>query len=47
MSLAFELSTGRRPTEGEVQALTEYAEEFGTKNFCRLMFNLNEFVFVD
>ncbi len=43
----FELATGRRPTPEELAALTEYANEFGTANLCRLLFNLNEFVFVD
>lgn len=43
----FELAAGRRPTAEELAALTEYANEFGTANLCRLLFNLNEFVFVD
>ena len=37
------------PTElpTELQRLTEYAREFGLAEACRLLFNLNEFVFVD
>ncbi len=44
---AFQLTTGRRPTAEQTIALTDYANEFGTENLCRLLFNLNEFVFVD
>ena len=43
----FELATGRRPSSEELAFLTEYANEFGTANLCRLLLNLNEFVFVD
>jgi len=38
---------GRAPTEAERQALTDYAGEYGLTNCCRLLFNLNEFSFVD
>ena len=31
----------------EVDALTRYAEGNGLPNLCRVLFNLNEFVFVD
>jgi len=44
---AFQLATGRDPTVEQTVALKEYASEFGTANLCRLIFNLNEFVFVD
>ena len=44
---AFQLTTGRRPTESQCATLTQYAEQFGDANLCRLLFNLNEFVFVD
>jgi len=44
---AFQLASGRQLTAEETIALTEYADEFGTENLCRLLFNLNEFVFVD
>lgn len=44
---AFQLATGRHPTAEQTIVLTEYASEFGTENLCRLLFNLNEFVFVD
>jgi hypothetical protein len=43
----FRLSFGRGPTEIESLELTKYAKSEGLENTCRLMFNLNEFVFVD
>ncbi|MFP6674126.1 MAG: DUF1553 domain-containing protein, partial [Pirellulaceae bacterium] len=44
---SFELVTGRRPTRQQRMTLMNYADEFGNENLCRLLFNLNEFVFVD
>lgn len=44
---AFRLVTGHRPDEEQRAMLTDYAREFGSANLCRLLFNLNEFVFVD
>ncbi|MEK6237311.1 MAG: DUF1553 domain-containing protein, partial [Planctomycetales bacterium] len=44
---AFELATNRRPTEEELAALVESAERLGMDNVCRVLLNLNEFVFVD
>ena len=38
---------GRPPTASEEQALTRYAAQFGLTNLCRVLFNLNEFTFVD
>lgn len=43
----FELSFGRRPTMEERAALEDYIEKHGLANTCRLVFNLNEFTFVD
>ncbi|MCO6455465.1 MAG: DUF1553 domain-containing protein [Pirellulaceae bacterium] len=43
----FGLVTGRRPAEAERAALADYARQHGTENLCRLLLNLNEFVFVD
>jgi mono/diheme cytochrome c family protein len=37
----------RPPTAEEKAALTEYARRHGLANLCRVLFNLNEFVFVD
>ncbi|HUG18160.1 MAG TPA: DUF1553 domain-containing protein, partial [Planctomycetaceae bacterium] len=41
------LAFGRSPSEQEHRILTEFAAEQGLQNACRLIFNLNEFVFVD
>jgi hypothetical protein len=38
---------GRPPTAEEKEALTAYARKYGLANLCRVLFNLNEFVFVD
>ena len=47
VSAAFRLALGRPPTEDERTALTEYARGHGLANACRVVLNLNEFVFVD
>ncbi len=44
---AFQLATNRAPRLEEQRALTDYAAQHGLANACRLIFNLNEFVFVD
>ncbi len=44
---AFRLALGRDPTAKERDALTAYAKEYGLANMCRVILNLNEFVFVD
>jgi hypothetical protein len=44
---AFRLATGRDATSQQQAMLAEYAQEFGMQNACRLMLNLNEFMFVD
>ena len=43
----FRLVTGRIPSPNQLSALLEYENEFGMDNLCRLLLNLNEFVFVD
>ena len=47
VTVAFRTATGRPPTEEELAELTAYANQFGLSNTCRLIFNLNEFAFVD
>ena len=47
VTAAFRLALGRAPTAKERDALTAYAKEFGLANACRVILNLNEFVFVD
>lgn len=44
---AFRLALSRSPAEDELLALTKYAEQHGMANTCRVLFNVNEFVFVD
>lgn len=40
-------SLGRSPAAEDLAELVTYAREHGLANLCRLLFNLNEFVFVD
>lgn len=47
VSRAFSLATGRRPTVEQQQQLVRLAEDFGLAATCRLILNLNEFVFID
>jgi hypothetical protein len=47
VSAAFRLALGRLPTRDERQALADYARQHGLANTCRVILNLNEFVFVD
>jgi hypothetical protein len=44
---AYQLALSRPPSELERRELTEIAERHGMGNVCRLIFNLNEFMFVD
>jgi hypothetical protein len=44
---AFRLALQRSPSAEEHAALLAYAREHGLANACRLLLNLNEFVFVD
>ncbi len=44
---ALRLAWGRKPSASEVDSFTAYAEEHGLANFCRLLFNTNEFMFID
>jgi hypothetical protein len=43
----FELVSGRLPSEAELRSLSNYAQEHGLANLCRVVVNLSEFVFVD
>ena len=47
IALAFRLALGRSPTAEEQTALAEYAAQHGLPQTCRVIFNLNEFAFVD
>lgn len=44
---AFALALQRKPTEAEREALSGHTERHGLASTCRLLMNLNEFVFVD
>ena len=44
---AFRLALGRPPSANEAEAMSGYVREHGLTNLCRLIFNLNEFNFVD
>jgi mono/diheme cytochrome c family protein len=47
VSAAFRLAMSRAPSDAELVPLTAYAQQHGLPNACRLVFNMNEFVFVD
>jgi hypothetical protein len=44
---AFSLSLGRQPSDDEIKEWSAYADKHGLDNLCRLLFNSNEFLFVD
>jgi mono/diheme cytochrome c family protein len=44
---AYRLALGRRPTAEERDALAAYARKHGLASACRVLFNTNEFVFID
>jgi hypothetical protein len=46
-AVAFRLALGREPSPGERQNLAEYSQKNGLANTCRVILNLNEYVFVD
>ena len=47
LDAAFEYALARRASDTERATLAAYAEEHGLAAACRLIFNLNEFMFVD
>ena len=47
VTAAFRFALTREPTAKERDALAAYAKEHGLANACRVVLNLNEFVFVD
>jgi hypothetical protein len=44
---AYRLAFGRAPSEAERAALVAHVQRHGLANGCRLLFNANEFLFVD
>jgi cytochrome c553 len=47
VTAAFRLALSRSPTDAELLPLTAFAQQHGLTNACRLLLNMNEFVFVD
>jgi hypothetical protein len=47
VEFAFRLALSRPPTPSELAELSDYTKHFGLTNLCRVLINLNEFVFVD
>ena len=47
VELAFQLALGRAPRPSEVDRFVAYGERHGLANFCRLLYNMNEFIFID
>ncbi len=47
LNAAWRIAFGREPEDDELALLVKYADRFGLANTCRLIFNMNEFVFVD
>jgi hypothetical protein len=47
LAYGFRLTTSREPADDELQPLVAHAQEFGLPSTCRVLLNMNEFVFVD
>jgi hypothetical protein len=47
VSKAWRLALAREPAKEELRIAAEYAEVHGLANACRMIFNLNEFMFID
>jgi hypothetical protein len=47
VELAYRLALQRSPTRAEAEALLPYLQKHGLPNTCRILFNSNEFMFVD
>ena len=47
IAVAFRLAVGRSPSAEDSDGLVSYARRHGLSNTCRVILNLNEFVFVD
>jgi hypothetical protein len=44
---AYRLLLGRAPTSDELEDMARFTERYGLPATCRVMMNLNEFLFVD
>jgi hypothetical protein len=47
LTAAWRLALAREPDKAELSAIVQYADRHGLANACRLILNMNEFVFVD
>lgn len=47
VAVAMRLALGRQPAANEQISFAKYVEQHGLANFCRLLFNANEFVFIE
>jgi len=47
VDLAFQLALGRVPRTTELDRFVAYTQKHGLANFCRLLYNMNEFIFID
>jgi hypothetical protein len=47
LTSAWQLAFGRMPMDDELTPLVAYANQHGLASACRLLLNLNEFVFID
>jgi hypothetical protein len=47
IAYAYQLALGRDATPEEIKRMTQYAKQYGLDNAARVLFNLNEFIFVD
>jgi hypothetical protein len=47
ITLACEAIWGRRPTQEELTSFTAFAAKHGLANLCRVLFNSNEFLYLD
>ncbi len=47
IAAGYRLALGREPAETELRMLVAHAEKHGLENVCRLIFNSNEFLFID
>jgi hypothetical protein len=45
--LAYELALGREPNADEAAASISFVKDHGLTAFCRVLFNSNEFLYVD
>jgi hypothetical protein len=47
ITMGYQLALSRPPSAEEVRELVAYARRYGLANCCRLLFNMNEFIFID